>query len=469
MIRCLIKIIPILALPLIFSLKVLSAESPIIGADLSFLPLLESLNAQYTVQGIALPALNIFRDNDFQLVRLRLWHSPEEPWQGLDSTLAFAVRCKEAGFQLMLDLHFSDTWADPANQTKPAVWQNLGFPLLADSVYRYTNEVIANFRAADALPDYLQIGNEITPGLLWDDGRVGWQGSYWDTEQQWDQFTELLQAGIAGARDSLPPDEQPQIILHITTACDNQASRWWLDNVLNRGVEFDIIGFSYYPWWHGTLAQLQDNTFDLAYRYGKYIQIVESSYPWTLENFDSTGNFVWQNAQLASGFPAAPEGQLQFFLELYNLIDNIPGSRGNLLCFWEPEWIVCPAAPENPCDNLTLFDNYGESLPALGLPEHLAVNEAEHPFYSKSIILSPPYPNPFNSSTILSIFMDREIFVDVQLYDLPGRNIAEIYRGICGSGDHHFQFDASDLTSGIYFFVLTTSEGREIRKAILLK
>ncbi len=467
--RYLSTIFLIFALQLTISSIVFAAEALIIGADLSYLPLLEHLNTQYSVQGVAQPALNIFRDNDFQLVRLRLWHSPEEAWQSLDSTLSFAVRCKDAGFKIMLDLHYSDTWADPANQTQPAIWQNLNFALLVDSVYRYTNEVIANFRAADVLPEYIQIGNEITPGFLWDEGKVGWQGSYWDTEQQWDQFTELLQAGIAGALDSLPPEVQPQIILHITTACDNQASRWWLDNVIDRGVEFDIIGFSYYPWWHGTMDELEANTFDLAYRYGKYIQIVESSYPWTLENFDSTGNFVWQSSQLASGVPATPEGQLQFFLELYNIIDDIPGSRGNLLCFWEPEWIVCAGAPDNPCDNLTLFDNYGGGLPALGLMEELTVGEKANSGNSMEVILSLPQPNPFNSTIMLSFTLDSKSEIDLQVYDVLGRNVAEIFRGTCGIGEHRLQFEGSDLTSGVYYFVLKTPERREIQPAILIK
>jgi arabinogalactan endo-1,4-beta-galactosidase len=136
------------------------------GADLSIVPRLEQARVVYFDNGQPREALSIFHDHNYRIVRLRLWHTPAEPWHGLDSVLAFAQRVKNAGFEFLLDLHYSDTWADPAQQTKPAAWQGLTFPVLVDSVYAYTNSVIRRFRDGDALPEYVQIGNEISAGML---------------------------------------------------------------------------------------------------------------------------------------------------------------------------------------------------------------------------------------------------------------------------------------------------------------
>ncbi len=443
---------------------------PQAGADLSYLPLMEYLGAEYRVEGVPQDALEIFSDNGHSLIRLRLWHTPEEPWHGLDSTVSFAQRIVGSGMDFMLDYHLSDTWADPGNQTKPAAWQNLDFNTLADSVYRYTNESIARFRQEDALPAHVQIGNEITPGLLWDDGRVGWQYSWWDNNEQWDQLAELINSAISGVLDSLSAEEQPEIILHLTTACDNQASRWWLDNILDRGVEFDVIGLSYYPWWHGTLQELEDNLFDLAYRYGKYIQIVETSYPWTLEGYDQTNNFVWQESQLEAGYPATTEGQCAFFTDLYNIIDNVPGSRGDLMCFWEPAWLALPNGPGNPSENLTLFDFDGDALPALSFLEEMEIGYSTRktPVVFQMIKV---YPNPFNAILNIELHVPKTGDIKLAMFDIMGREAASLINGYRTAGLYDVVWDAEAAASGVYFVQLIVDSGQRsgMQKVLLIK
>ena len=337
--------------------------STLLGADLSFVPQLESLGATYRVDGSPADPLGIFLDHGFGLVRLRLWHTPAEPWQGLDATVAHAKAARAAGLEIMLDIHYSDTWADPGHQKKPAAWDGSGFQALVDSVYAYTNAVIRRFRDEGALPRHVQIGNEVSGGFLWDDGRVG---GAWDTPEQWARLAELLDAGIAGVRDSLPPALRPAIVIHVDNGGNNTLCRWFLDHLSAEGVDYDVIGLSFYPWWHGTLDDLRGNLHDLAGRYGKKLMLVETAYPWTLAGADATGNFVTSPDQLLPGLPASPDGQLAFLRALLATVEETPGGLGAGLVYWEPGFLSVPGGPGDPCENLTLFDFGGNALPALG-------------------------------------------------------------------------------------------------------
>ena len=171
------------------------------GADVSSLPYVEAGGGRFRDGGVEAGALEILTDHGFTCVRLRLWHSPEGGTSGLDETLGLAERAKAAGFTLLLDIHYSDTWADPGRQTKPAAWGNLPFETLVDSVRMYTIGVLTAFRARGTPPDIIQVGNEISCGMLWDDGRVC--GAF-DTPTQRDRLSSLVSAGVRGARASVP-------------------------------------------------------------------------------------------------------------------------------------------------------------------------------------------------------------------------------------------------------------------------
>lgn len=343
---------------------------PTIGADLSFLPQMLALGAEYRVGGEAQDPLQIFTDSQFEIVRLRLWYSPDEPWHGLESTLAFAQLLNDADFDLMLDLHYSDTWADPGHQTKPAAWVGLDFPALLDSVQTYTAAVIASFRDAGLTPRFVQIGNEIGSGFLWDDGRVGWPGSAYDTPEQWDQLIALLSAAAAGVRSAEDPGGDPiEILVHVAEGGDGDRCEWFFDPLVAAGLDFDVIALSFYPWWHGSILDLDDNLHRLADRYGKPIQIVETSYPWTLEEYDGVGNFVVSADQLHPGYGATPTGQLDFLRDLRATLRAAPGGLGTALLYWEPAFLSVLGGPGNPHENLTLFDFDGDALPALDFAE----------------------------------------------------------------------------------------------------
>lgn len=342
------------------------SSGPVAGADLSYLPKLVAAGAEYRMDGRLMEPLEILRLHGYGVIRLRVWHTPEEAWHGTAATVSFARDVRAAGFDLLLDLHYSDTWADPGHQTRPSAWRDLGFPALVDSVREYTRRVLRRFEEEGAEARYVQIGNEISAGLLWNAGRVGWKGSAWDTPRQWARFAELLQAGIDGAREGRRPGESPEIIVHYDNGADNAGCRRFYDALVRRGIGFDIIGLSFYPWWHGTLDELKANLADLAARYGKPVMIVEAAYPWTLGWADETHNFVGRPEQLLAGYPATAEGQKRYLEDLLSLISTVPYDLGAGLCYWEPAFVPVEEGPANPCENLALFDFEGNALPGLG-------------------------------------------------------------------------------------------------------
>jgi arabinogalactan endo-1,4-beta-galactosidase len=370
------------------------------GADVSWLPRDESAGAVYRVHGQPVDPIELLHYNDLSLVRLRLWHSPAEHWQGLDATLDFAEQVAAAGCDLMLDIHYSDTWADPGHQTKPAAWQGIPFDALVDSVYVYTNAVVRSFRDRGVPLKYVQIGNEISGGMLWDDGRVG---GAWDTPEQWAKLCALLSAGAAAARDSLPAEERPGIVIDVDNGASNVLCRWFFDNITSGGVNFDAIGVSFYPWWHGTLSQLDANLRDVSARYGKQVMVVETAYPWTLGWCDDTHNPVGLPEQLLEGYAATPEGQLAFLSDLLDLVKAIPDSAGRGLIYWEPMAVCIDGGPGSSWENLALFDFDGDALPALEfarMGETSVNSDEEHgelPQPLPHAVLLPPEPNPFES------------------------------------------------------------------------
>jgi arabinogalactan endo-1,4-beta-galactosidase len=329
-------------------------DSFINGADVSFIPQVEDNGGVYYKDGVATDPLEIFKENEINYIRLRLWHTPSDGYCGLERTLEMAARAKQAGFKLLLNFHYSDWWADPGQQNKPAAWTNLDINALSDSLYYYTFNVIKTFDTLNILPDMVQVGNEITPGFLWPDGRVG--GSY---DNQWPQFTNLLKRAISAVHDAA--SDSVKIMIHIDRGGNNNTCRWYFDNIRNYEVNFDIIGLSFYPWWHGTLTALRQNVNDLALRYGKDIIVVETAYPWTLQWYDNTGNIVGDDDPLPSNYPPSVNGQYSFLYDLISIVKEVPNGKGTGVFYWAPEWISTPTYG-SAWENVVLFDFQGNAL-----------------------------------------------------------------------------------------------------------
>lgn len=321
------------------------------GVDISFVQQIEDIGGKYYLNGVARDVLDIFKENGVNYVRLRLWHTPSNGYCGTGKTIEYAKRVKAKGFKLCLDFHYSDSWADPGQQTKPAAWTGLSFSVLKDSVYQYTKSTLEAFKSQNVLPDIVQIGNEITAGMLWPDGQVPTS----NPTLAWQQFGELLKKGIQGAKDAAS-DTTIKIMIHIDRGGDNTTARWFFDNLQTQGVVFDIIGLSYYPWWHGSFTQVHDNLNDLAVRYGKDIIIAETAYPWTTSYLnDGMSNVGVNTANLPTGYGVSPQGQKAFLFALKKIIKETTNNKCIGWIYWEPAYISVPPLGSS-WEHITTFD-----------------------------------------------------------------------------------------------------------------
>jgi arabinogalactan endo-1,4-beta-galactosidase len=331
------------------------------GADISFTLQEEAVGKVYRDGGVVGPVERILATRGSNYVRLRVWTAPPAGYSTLQSALTLGRRAQQAGLKILLDLHYCDFWADPGKQPTPAAWAGQNLSTLAATVRTYTRDAVGAFARQGTPVSMVQVGNEITNGMLWPLGQI-----YRSDGQHWQEFATLLKAGITGAREA----GAPSVMVHIDKGGDNGACRYFYDRVLAQGAQFDVIGLSYYPFWHGALSALRSNLNDLSPRYGKDLVVAETSYPWTLNNGDGLGNFINTPSQLPDGarFPATTTGQAAYFEELRNILAAVPGGRGAGFFVWEPGWLpgVGWAPGEgNPNDNLTMFDWSGNALPSL--------------------------------------------------------------------------------------------------------
>ncbi len=243
-----------------------------LGADISFLPQMESRGTKFSDNGKTKDAIQILKEHGLNYIRLRLFVNPENdkgysPGKGfcdLDHTIAMARRVKAAGMKFLLDFQYSDTWADPQKQFKPAAWEGQSFEQLRQTVFNYSKNVIQQMKIAGVTPDMVQIGNEINHGMIWPEGHIN----------NLDSLAQLIYAGIQGVKSV---DPSITIMLHVALGGQNDEARFFFDNMIIRGVPFDVIGLSYYPRWHNTLEDLRYNLNDLARKYDKDVIVVEYS------------------------------------------------------------------------------------------------------------------------------------------------------------------------------------------------
>lgn len=317
----------------------LQAADHVIGADLSFLRQAEERGAKFKDGGVAKPGLQIFQEHGYKWVRLRLFHTPTRLPNNLEYTLASAKAAKRYGFKFLLDFHYSDTWADPAKQFMPKAWEGKSHPELVRALHDYTRDTIAAFREAEVLPDMVQIGNEVRTGMVWPDGRL---------PEQWKNFSELFQAGVQGVNDGCGKNPAPRLVLHFDQGANRRSCRWFFDKSNELGLKFDVIGLSYYPWWHGSLLELQENLNFLATEYHKDILLVEVAYCWRPTEY----------REKPGPFPESPEGQRDFLEEVKRIVLAIPDHRGLGGFWWEP-------AVMGGLRRRGLFDDDGNALPAI--------------------------------------------------------------------------------------------------------
>lgn len=336
------------------------------GVDLSFVNEVMDYGAVYRDAGEVADPFVILKNHGANTVRVRLWHNPAwvagntggKLYSDLPDAEKTIARAKNAGMAVNLDLHFSDTWADPSRQETPAAWAGLDLATLKDSVYNYTFYVLNYLKIRNLTPEMVQLGNETNPGMLHPVGQV--------TDDNWIPFGELLNSGIKAVRDfSAGSVIKPKIILHVAQF---QNTAWWIDGVINKGdvSDFDIIGISHYAKWSDVNAMdaITVRIRNIRSTYGREVMVVETAYPWTGENADSYGNIMGR-ADSVPGYPLTKEGQKKYLVDLTQAI--IDGG-GTGLQYWEPAWITSEMHDQwgtgSAWDNCTLFDFTGNVLPS---------------------------------------------------------------------------------------------------------
>ncbi|GAA5057764.1 arabinogalactan endo-1,4-beta-galactosidase [Thermocatellispora tengchongensis] len=330
------------------------------GADVSSLAKSEALGGVYRhANGRRGDALAILRDAGVTHIRLKVWVNPADGYNTKTQVLAVARRAKALGMGLLIDFHYSDSWADPGKQNKPAAWASLPFDQLRQAVYDHTFDVLGALKAQGTTAEMVQIGNELNGGLLWPDGRY----------DNWPGMAALLNAGYDAAK---AVSSATKVVLHLADGADNGLYRWWFDNAAAHGIRYDVIGLSYYPYWHGTLEAFQANLNDVAARYAKPVLVAETAYPFTTGDDDGWTNII-TSAEPYPGYPASTGGQSAMTRTIMDIVRAVPGGRGLGVFYWEATWTGVPGNGWDPADpssgngweNQALFGFDDRALPAL--------------------------------------------------------------------------------------------------------
>ncbi len=326
------------------------------GADVSALPVHERHGAVYRDGRREGDALELLRARGVNCFRVRLFVAPNGEGtvtNDLAYTLALAKRVKATGAKLLLDIHYSDTWADPAKQYKPAAWAGLDFPALVAAVRIYTRDTLAAFVREGVAPDYVQLGNEITNGMLWPEGKVEFSAQERDPAA-WMRLGPLLCAAYDGLAEAMPGERRPQTILHIESPNQIDRATWFCREAAAAGVPYDIVGVSYYPDWHDGIGVLRASLDSLARTFRKPILVAETAYPWKHdEHWDDRPHMAW---------PLKPQGQRRFLREVAAVVRALPDGLGLGVCYWYPEAVQVPGLPVWVGGSCGLFDDDGRLL-----------------------------------------------------------------------------------------------------------
>lgn len=328
------------------------------GVDLSFTPEIRTTGTTFKYKNIEKDLVVLFKEKGINTVRLRLWYSPTSIHSSLSEVMQFSKEIKSKGMNIFLDIHYSDSWADPGKQTKPLAWKNVNSSILKDSVYAYTRRVVQLLTEAGSKPMIVQIGNETNGGFLWDDGRVG--GSY---DSNWPNYASLVKQGIKAVKDV---DPSIKTMIHFAGFED---ADWFYKKIKDQGIDYDYIGISYYPMFHGKdLDRLYQKLSSLVTTFNKPLVIAETSYPFTLGWNDFTQNLLGLTNQIIPSYPASVDGQAQFITALIKKIKALPNNRGLGLFYWAPDWVAYrgnTATNGSSAENQALFDFSNNALPAL--------------------------------------------------------------------------------------------------------
>jgi len=326
--------------------EITPTETFIKAADMSFLPLIEAEGVLFkNKENNTEDALQTLKNAGCNTIRIRLWHTPESATSSFNEVKSFCQRVRNKGLKIWLCVHYSDTWADPGHQQKPQAWENLTFQQLKIEFENYTATI-----AAELKPEIMQIGNETNSGFLFPEGNLMTNET---------QFLTLLAAGASKIRTHSPATK---IMLHYAGI---EGANWFFSKTT--AIDFDYIGLSYYPIWHGkNLSLLEETIKTLGTTHQKKVCIAETAYPFTYNWNDWTNNIIGSSDQILPNFEATPLGQKNYLLQIQNSIKSSKFGAG--FCYWGAEWVAFrgnQATNGSSWENQALWDFNLKALPVL--------------------------------------------------------------------------------------------------------
>ena len=301
------------------------------GADISWVTEMESKGIKfYNKNGVQTECFALMKEIGMNAIRIRVWVNPANKWNGLEDVISKCIRAKNLGLKLLIDFHYSDNWADPGKQVKPAAWSTASFPVLKDSLKNHTLFVLTQLKNAGINPTWVQIGNEVDDGILWPDGKAS---------LNMQNFAQLIGAGAEASKTVFP---NAKVMVHVSNGYNNTLFRWIFDGLKTNGVKWDMIGMSLYPTytsggWQTANNLCLQNMNDMVARYNTPVMVVEIGMP-------------WDNAS---------EAKL-FIQDLMNKVKAVNGNNGLGVFYWEPE-----AYNNWQAYTLGAFDNTGKPTVAL--------------------------------------------------------------------------------------------------------
>ena len=288
-------------------------DSFVKGADISWLPQMEASGYTfYNDSGVAQDCFRILKDHGINAIRLRTWVNPSnDKFSGHCSkaeTVAMALRAKNWGMKVLIDFHYSDSWADPSKQVKPQAWVGHSFPILLTDLYNYTFDVMIALTTSGVTPDWVQVGNETATGMIYPEGNTA----------NWPGLVQLINKGYDAIKLVSPTSK---VILHVDEGNNNAKFRWWFDSAQFYGAKYDIIGMSYYPYWLNgspdytlSINDLGNNLIDMANRYNKEVMVVETG-----------------------GVDTLVSNTYNMLIAVQTKVKAVPDKMGLGVMYWEPE------------------------------------------------------------------------------------------------------------------------------------
>lgn len=405
------------------------------GADVGWLSQMEASGRKfYNNNGTQQDCLDILKGKGINSIRLRVWVNPANGWCNKNDVVNMAKRAKNKGFRIMIDFHYSDSWADPGKQTKPAAWRTKSFNDLMKAVYDHTYDVMNTLKANGVYPEWVQVGNETNNGMLWEEGRAS---------ANMRNFAWFINCGYDAVK---AVNSSTKVIVHLSNGYDNGLFRWMFDGLRNNGAKWDIIGMSLYPTtsdWSSKNTQCLNNMRDMINRYGKSIMISE----------------VGMDVSAASTCRS-------FLTDIMNKVKSLANGRGLGVFYWEPQsygnWqgYTKGAFGTNgrPTVAMDAFQNFSAtSVAAASLSAEIL--NAEEGVFEKSTTKIAVYPNPVSDRLTINLPAHLNQEADIQIYTEKGHRL--IAGKISSSAN---TMDVSSLLPGSYILRIKGSKHEKVMR-----